>query len=90
VRQPRDTAGAVPAHAGLGPVRVKKPHAEIAARGRLNQQEPFASNAGVPVAQAPDKRRIRARETRGTIIQKNEIVAGAVHFPEKVFHGKQA
>ena len=86
--QSRDAAGPVAAHVGLGTVGVEEAHAEVGVgRGGLDQDDAFGADAAAPVAEAGDESGVAGGEGKVPVVEEEEIVAGAVHFPETEVHG---
>jgi hypothetical protein len=79
-------ACAIAAHLGLSAIGVVVAHFEVASfRGRLNAEQSVSSNAAMAVAEFFD---LRGGEGKAevTIVQHDEVIAGAVHFGEVEGH----
>jgi len=87
VGQTGDAARAVAAEVGFRAVRIEEPHPDIGDGGRLDQQEPVGPDAVPAVAKPCAESGFVDRKAAGTIIHEDEIVAGAMHFPEREGHG---
>ena len=84
-----DAARAVAAEVGFGAVGVVEAHAEVGGGGGggLEEDEAVGADAAAAVAQVADVGGVGGGEGEGAVVDEDEVVAGAMHFPEGLGHG---
>ena len=83
-----DAAGTVSAHFADAAVAVVKEHLVIAAlSGSFHHHQPIGSNGQAPLTQNPgDLGKCLLRQMLFQIVQYDEVVSGAIHFPKAQSH----
>ena len=81
-----DAAGAVAAHLAQGPVGVVEAHPVVApVLGGVHHDEAVGPDGEMPLAEPPRQSgEGRLRQLLNQVVEDDEVVPGAVHFPE--FH----
>ena len=80
-------SSAVAAHASFLPVGIEVYHFKVISLVRVQQHETVGPNAKSSVTHGRDMLGVQAAESAGPVIQKDEVVAGALVFKEWDLHG---